>query len=392
MLFSTKNLEYRYRSSLSKKTFTTIFLCLASVVFFNRYPQVLQSSNELLENSNFQYGFSHWRVSQYGVEINSVVNQSEEPTEGTSNPPPNLVPKIVVVLSADTPDNGVSINQTLPPVDSGTLLQLSANLKVENVVKGPLDWETARIVLVAYDQSGKPRYDRPHVLASLHGTSGWTQYQRVFQVSPDTASLQVSAQLVHSRGRFLVTGLDLHAVKLNPKFARYRSVFFAAWLALGFWIGWPFVLNRLNTPSNRLVLLATFGILAGVLMPESLKEILGEALWPAAALAPHGDHSEFVQTFNLDFSIPIIDIYKLGHFTMFALLAWAIGAGNRFRPISTSQFFLMSLFATSSEILQLFIPSRGPQLGDIFIDCIGIVFGLAISALCGLLFYRRNTG
>ncbi|MDT4330080.1 VanZ family protein [Methylomonas sp. MS20] len=269
-------------------------------------------------------------------------------------------------------------------------MQLSATLKVENVVKGPLDWEIARIVLVAYDHSGKPRYDRPHVLASLFGTSDWTQHQRVFQVSPDTTSLQVSAQLVHSRGRFLVTGLNLHAVQLNPEFARYRSVLFAAWLALGFWIGWPFVMNRLNTPSNRLVLLATFGILAGVLMPESLKEILGETLWPAAALAPHGDHAEFVQTFNLDFSIPIIDIYKLGHFTMFALLAWAIGASNRFRPISASRFFLMSLFATSSEILQLFIPSRGPQLGDIFIDCIGIVFGLAISALCGLLFYRRG--
>lgn len=87
---------------------------------------------------------------------------------------------------------------------------------------------------------------------------------------------------------------------------------------------------------------------------------------------------------------------KLAHFTEFCslgmLLSWQV------RMIRTKQweFIVLPLasgvaVACIDEIIQLFVPGRGPHIRDVGIDSLGVLLGIAIIALVALLERRLST-
>lgn len=362
------------------KGVSIVFVCIATICFFNYFPQFIYSEKEILMNPSFNDGFSNWIPSKTGVEI-----QPAEKIDTTNLSNFVSPPETSVILSAPNFERAVSLGQFIPPVPAGSLLHLSAYTKTIGITDGLRPWETARIILVGYDQFNKAMYNHPHLLVAQKGSSDWVNHERVFRVAENTAKLQLIIQLIHAKGQFFIKTLSLHPATPNPEFGRYRSWFIAIWTFLGLWVGLPLVHKAVTRGPHALIVLIALGILAGVLMPQSLKEYIGESILPSAAGASM-IHSDELSVFRLTFSIPELDKYKYGHFIMFGLLA-ATASNRRWFNLPTSQaLVLTTLFAFASEVLQLFVPGRGPQLGDVLIDTAGIFTGTTLSA-----FYRSNS-
>jgi VanZ family protein len=81
-------------------------------------------------------------------------------------------------------------------------------------------------------------------------------------------------------------------------------------------------------------------------------------------------------------------VRKLGHLTEYAILAtllWRALHGTftaiprRFLAVVT--FLIAAAFAASDEFHQSFIPSRTATVHDVFIDCVGAMFAIALCVM-----------
>lgn len=81
-------------------------------------------------------------------------------------------------------------------------------------------------------------------------------------------------------------------------------------------------------------------------------------------------------------------IRKLAHFSIYTALGMAIMCYistytiNKYKKIGGS-LSIGVLYAISDEIHQLFVPGRSGQVTDVFIDAIGVLFGIGIVLLVG---------
>jgi VanZ family protein len=83
---------------------------------------------------------------------------------------------------------------------------------------------------------------------------------------------------------------------------------------------------------------------------------------------------------------------KANHIAAFAALTIAAYGGIR---VSLGRLLLMSAsllaFGGLIEILQLFVPGRSCEWGDLFADSIGIAFGMLVAAAVFCLLRRSST-
>lgn len=89
-------------------------------------------------------------------------------------------------------------------------------------------------------------------------------------------------------------------------------------------------------------------------------------------------------------------IRKTAHVTVFFILGILITISIRntvFSELGTyiAAYIAGTLYGISDEVHQMFIPGRGPQLRDVFLDSVGVLIGVLITALLvGLVRYRRH--
>lgn len=356
-------------SILVKAVFNFLF-SIATICLFNVYPRYQLIGNELLHNPTMESG-----------------------VEGWSNSPTKTGRTIAL-------DGGVRLVATVPgwleikqsverPFSNTFLLRLACDVKTIDVVGGGQPWETARIVLLSYDQNGRPLYERPHNLVARKGSSEWKPVSRTFPIGDDVASLEVAAQLIQSTGELWLRSCSLRRVLLKDAFANYRMFFLCGWLAVGAWVGLPFVFASLQTRERGLVLLLVIGIFIGVLAPESLKETAGGVLTGQQCCTVKNE-IDGLKMFDLTLTLPNKDIYKTGHFVMFGLLALALIRGRAYSLSTCEVISYLLLLALVTEVLQLFIPGRGPQLGDILVDGSGVLAGLSLGYMGSALSSHRS--
>ena len=87
-------------------------------------------------------------------------------------------------------------------------------------------------------------------------------------------------------------------------------------------------------------------------------------------------------------------VRKLGHFTEYAILAALLWRGLRgtfvgfsLGIIAAATFLITAAFAASDEFHQSFVISRTSSVHDVMIDCVGVLFALA---LCVAFAARRD--
>ncbi len=346
------------------KTAAIILLAVCSVVFFNGYPRYQAMGAELLANADFRDGLTNWSGSNFGVEVLSA--------EGS------------VKLQSDNASQSVTVSQIVSANFPGSLLQLSCDIKTNRVKSGERGWETARVALFSINAEGKALYHIPHLLIKQDGSHDWLHGEKVFEIGADVSKVELALQLARSSGELWVKNVSLRPVMLKSAFKDYRLQLLSVWLLMAIWVILPLLRSGFKSWAHMAVLTLTMGIFIGVLMPENLKETLAESLWSGTVpneVSFSYSQANDAQTFRFTPQLPNLDFFKIGHFVMFALLAITLLVGRPFRVSTARLLFYLWLMAMVSEVLQLFMPGRSAQVGDIAIDCSGVLTGLAMTGL-----------
>ena len=82
---------------------------------------------------------------------------------------------------------------------------------------------------------------------------------------------------------------------------------------------------------------------------------------------------------------------KIAHFTEFSalgfLLSWRFGMLGKGK---LPAFVCGAAAACIDETIQLFVPERGPGIGDVLLDCSGVLTGIALLTL-GHTYFQKKT-
>lgn len=315
---------------------------------------------ELLHNPGLGEGLEGWR--SYGpsgaVEVDGVGG---------------------VRLRLDDPAKSVGLTQTRRDLGGYARLILSGELACENVVPGKRGWEKARLILSSHDDQGK-WLPAPHVVANLTGTRDWRQYSEVFKPVAQAREWRISLQLPRASGTLSARALSLHEAAENPVFSRGRLVAFCFWPMFLAVLLLPRIRGRASRLLKACALLTLLIILWGTLMPAETKtEIFSESRKVFKQLQEKSTESLKTASDKSDKSdSPLeasVDQAKLGHFLLFALLAFLLALVS---AAQSGVFLIVELFQTAAvtEMLQFFVEKRTPLISDLGIDMAGVLLGL----------------
>lgn len=345
-----------FRSSASFKVLALLALSLCTILFFNLYDRYVVIGPELLKDNRFHENLRDWAHSSHGVSIIT-------PGAGIAS------------LHSGNPNNIVALSQQIPGIERYLLLKLACDIKTLNIPPHQGSWNTARVVLISHDHKGSPMYHLPHALANLSGTHDWKNYESVFLVDANASQVNISVQLAQTTGTMWVKNLSLLPLAEVTSFPKFRNAATLLWATVVLWVAMPILRSAFGNAHRTIIIAVAFTILLGVLMPESLKEGMGTSLFPSLS---ETSGASITTTFKFTPIIPVLDIYKAGHFIMFALLA-VISIHGRPYAISRSKTLgYLFLFALVTEVLQLFVSARSAQMGDVFIDSMGITLGFLL--------------
>jgi hypothetical protein len=128
----------------------------------------------------------HNYIKQYekcGAEI-MLNNWSLQSPKGTTA---EIKENLLYLFSLDH-SKSVIIKQNISSVISGSTLELSADIKCENVIPGVDSYNRARLLLMQYDRNGS-RLSLPHCAVSVIGTQEWDSYNNYFTINSETKKL-----------------------------------------------------------------------------------------------------------------------------------------------------------------------------------------------------------
>lgn len=353
-----------FKNPTLPKILFLLFFSIFTILFFNHYDRYIVVGPELIQNPDFSQG-NGWKQSSPSISL-TPENQG------------------MALLTAHSQTEAPSLSQTLPVPGQSNLLRLSCDIKTKNIIAGNKYWKSARVVMLQRNSRGEPMYSLPHILASQQTDSDWQHFEKAFIINPTTAEVLIAAELVQSSGSMWIKSLSLRPIAVKASFKEYRLAILLVWLAALIWIGRPIILSWLSHTRGRIALVLATGILIGVLLPENLKELLSGPLpaHPGAVftlIIPNQfNNTDFFRFTPL---LPSIDIYKIGHFSMFMLLAVTLFGAKTYRDQRTQLIGYLILFALSTEVLQLFMAGRTAQLGDVIVDSLGIMLGVFITTL-----------
>lgn len=351
------------------KALILLLLCLATFLFFKFHDRYETIGPELLANSRFEHGLAEWQYSR---------DNAPTVENGTD----------MAVLRSTTPSTLVHLSQRVTEPTRFELLELSADLKTLKVRRGDKHWKSARIVLLAYDHAGKAIYYLPHTVVELDGDSDWEHYQRVFRIDEGTHEIRISAQLMQATGAMWVKNLSLRPVAEIKEFLRYRAILLTLWIAVAAWIFISLVRARNVTSGISLMAVIALGILVGVLLTGHAKKSIDRSL-PAVLMPTEQASSQSAPPTGSALRISTsnesgVNIYKVGHFGMFFLLALVAFRDKKKDAALSPLLGYLLLFAFATETVQLFSEGREMRFKDFLIDSAGIAGGIAAARLLKL--------
>jgi hypothetical protein len=352
------------RPKLSK-IIVLLSFCFGTILFFNYYARYDVAGPELLQDAT---DISSWKHSNLGVSIDRDAVDT-------------------ITLHSSLPTETIFISRMLADPQRFDLLRFACDIKTQNIRRNDVYWKTARIVAISYNQKNEPMYNIPHLLFYQHDDNEWEHHENIFPIDRRASALELTAQLLQTTGTMSVRNVSLRPVAETESFKRVRLAALALWIVILAWIGLPIVREGFTNPKLRTPLMFALLIIIGVLMPENIKEQLGNWLFPPSPLNPPMPARTVIVTgkFDLSHLLTVLDIYKIGHFSAFTLLATTLFNNKSPRTKRTTLLGYIMLFALMSEVLQLFIAGRTARLGDFLIDCIGIGFGFLFSQVIRVL-------
>jgi hypothetical protein len=350
-----------------------VLLSLGTILFSTTYPQHEVFGENLLQNPLFQENFLNWQM-QRGDSVST-----HDGILKLSNPDKNNNRSIAAI-------------QTVAVPSGQRLLYLTCEARALDVVPGAKPWETTRVVIFPLTSEGAPRYDVPHTLALLNGTTPWEKFGQIFRVPAENAAVSVFIQLLNASGTLEVRSITLRSAIENPSYTIWRHALMLAWFIAGLWAIWP-LLRTAHREIGRIgILVIGSMILVGVLMPASVKR----AITPSWLLPPRetpgpfrADFFSVAVPFRFDLLPSELNIYKLVHLLLFALIGFLLITRRPYGIPIRVQIGIIALFALATEAMQILASGRGGSLSDVLIDLFGVSCGLLAAAILQR-HYRRN--
>lgn len=337
-------------------------LCLGTILFPGTFARFETASKNLLHNPDFQDDFAGWQI------------QSRDSV---------TVDKGILALSSHPKNEKrtISVMQTIVAPPEQRLLVLSGIVRSSNVIPGEKRWEAARLLLVPITTEGKQRYDVPHGLVQLRGTTPWKEYQHAFRLPKDISSVSVVIQFLNSSGTIEVKSLSLNTATESVSFSIGIGIIAVIWLVAGIWIIWPILSASRGIPSRIAVMIIGCVILAGVLLPETTKHEITPSWLQMQDYTESLSGSDIAldtNPFLFELTFPELDIYKLGHFVLFAMLGAVLMVWRPYEAPLMLQGAILSLFALATESVQVLVAGRGGRLSDLLLDISGALAGALI--------------
>jgi VanZ family protein len=352
-------------NSVTCKVAALLLLSIATILLFNLHEKYTVSGPELLNNASFDNNLAGWVHTPHGI-------STSDPAVGG------------VRLHSEIPATSIQITQIIPDAKPYPLLRLSCDIKTHNVAEGKARWMTARVLLVSHDLKENPMYHLPHTLINLSGTHNWEHHEAVFPIDANATSISVSVQLAQATGTMWVKNISLRPVTQMDSFYTLRITAALLWVVVILWIAAPLTRWALGNIQSATVIALAVIIALGTLMPVALKVYISSSLFPGDLNSELHVAFSDVAFFKFTPLLPTPDIFKAGHFILFAMLAAAAFSRRTFPASRSGLLAFLLLFALVTEVLQLFVGGRGAQLGDLVIDSAGIATGLMLLWLARL--------
>ncbi len=363
------------RRLIFRKYVTFLVLSIGTLITYYTVGHYNDIGNQLLVNQDFFNGFQGWSIG------------------GTKTVAAVSVGPGFVRLHSYEQNTSVGLSQSLDATMLGEKIALRAEVKTVGIEGGKKGWEKGRVVLIQ-SVEGKPIYTTPHVLATIDGTTGWTKYRATFSILARVSGVRAELQLNNCTGELQVKDLALYQVQVNPVYRLFRLMVFGGW---AFYAVCMFGPGLIGTGAGRkrtiLVLLVCIAIVIGTTIPGAVKneakyELLSHAHCYAHQVLEHGGVAVHTLASELKAEKWLwIDITKVAHFLLFALLGGLLYAGQGKGAVWRT-FVDTGMLACGTELLQLFIDDRSALVSDVFIDLAGV--GCAV--LLVSIFARRGRG
>ncbi len=288
---------------------------------------------------------------------------------------------------------GSSLNYTVGQLPGAGFLRVSARVRTDAIVHGRNGWNTARVLLSFVDREDRRA---PHEICELDGSTAWRLCERVIRVPNDTVAVQINVQNLAASGTLWVDDVRLIPAAEKSSAFFWRAFFAVLWCAALVYCAW---LARLfDRPLGPAIVAIAIVIIAGVAAPESTIEqivdrsadtVNGLVVAEPFAAAPSAAGSavsrprwtnEARRALGWPFGL-VFTVKKLGHFTLFGMLAWVAVSSIARRSLASAATELATtgtallLFAAAAEVIQFLTVSRTPSVVDWAIDAAGIVAG-----------------
>ncbi len=349
-------------------------LVAATLSLFGLFERYQAGQPQMLQNGDFSDGLSGWRV--------------------TGDPDQMRLDQGIVRLHAERAGHSPGIRQIVERHPGMDKVRLSGWIRHSGVASGLQIWNAARLLLVQRNSHGDPLWALPHTVHLSRGDSPWRKVSKVFWLPGQVGSVEVIAVLNRVIGEMQVRGLTLETVQERPAFTLARHGLVAAWLLALPWLIWPLYKSGPKRLRRLGVVFLAAIILAGVLMPNSVKSRLHSLAddvrqtdWvasiktmqirPKAATPTASKASASAAGDKIPSLVIWVAAQKLGHVGFFTLMALTVTLAWR-HPSWQRLCLYLSTFAVAAETLQLLSVDRNAAPMDAGLNLLGTAAGLSL--------------
>lgn len=343
------------RVSAAIYPYVVLAYCLINIGFFLSVPPHTRVGPELLTNGDFSQGLQGWKLDGRREHVSLEAG--------------------VLTLAHPERDSTVLSQCWDAPALPASLL-LSAEGRSRGVVRGERPWHESRIDLVGYDDMGQGYYHVRTRLLGLEGDRPWLGEPVLFHIPPE--SIRVCLEIIHYAvpGVFQIRHLSLTQGERKLTFQLGRWLLMAGWLVLAVVLVGPLYRHVKTLRYRRSLMLFGTLVLAGVLIPNDLRQQIEDVLLRLFTSAGMPMETTSLNTHRSAWSLwpTYWDLSKYAHLLGFALLGGILASDHQSRL--SLRVSALIVLAVVTEVLQFFVPLRTPRLSDLVIDFMGILIGM----------------
>ena len=334
-----------------------LLLSLSTMVSLKGCSRFYVEDEQLLQDSSFRLGNNNWQ----GIDSSTKIDVENQ---------------LTIVNHAGA---SKKVFQNIA-IDKAGFYRFDFEAGVQEVfATGEEEWKSGNVAIIYYNHDGERVGSR--MLATLRGSQPPMDFSEIILLRDVLGSVDVAFRLYNSGGEFTVINPKMSKLQEYPSYLIVKYVLSVLWLSL--FVSVAIVMFRVMSVL-QLLIVAGFAVLAiaGATMPEPIISNINqkiETYFPQEFLV--GAQKMLNTVYGGALNNPGDHASKVGHFLVF--LGIGIFVGSSLRRVSLIfASASITVFALTTEVLQMLVDGRTARIEDLFLDCLGGLIGLVFAATC----------